>query len=144
MYAFEITCYGHPNVTASHRTTWELTKENHLTPKGDCIIGINASSSPLELPKILKQHLQSGGEIKIVLEIEGEVFEGWAFGHPDLLLSHPKEMVFRTSDFVSERTVAIKCSFAAKDIPREMVELMKDPSTQMVVRLSWKPMDVSA
>ncbi len=143
MQSFELVCWGHPNVSATHKTTWELTKGNHLTPKGDCIIGVRASSSPLELPRVLKHHIQSGGILKITMEVGGYIYSGTAMGHPQLQLTHPEEMVFRTSDFISDRTVGINCSFAAKDIPRKIIDLMKDPTTQMIVRIAWRPLNVS-
>jgi hypothetical protein len=43
MRIFEkIEAWGHPNVSANNRTTFEVTKEDHLTRRGDCIIAINA------------------------------------------------------------------------------------------------------
>jgi hypothetical protein len=38
----KINAVGHPNVLATHEKTIEITKEDFLTPTGDCIIGINA------------------------------------------------------------------------------------------------------
>lgn len=137
MPSVEITCWGHPNVRGTHRTTWEITKEKNLTPRGDCIIGVNASMGPKELPKNLKSHLQSGGMLTITLSVGGLSFSGTALGHPLLSLSHPDEMVFRKSEFISDRTVAINCSFASIDIPREILDLMKDDTTKMYVTLAW-------
>ena len=34
--------FGHKNITANHKTTLEFTKENSVTKKGDCIIGVNS------------------------------------------------------------------------------------------------------
>ncbi|MGC8558045.1 MAG: DUF371 domain-containing protein, partial [Nitrososphaeria archaeon] len=34
MEAFEIEFYGHKNIRALHKTTLEITKEEHLTLKG--------------------------------------------------------------------------------------------------------------
>ncbi|HIP58595.1 MAG TPA: DUF371 domain-containing protein, partial [Archaeoglobus profundus] len=34
-----ITAWGHPNITAKHRTTLEITKDEELSIRGDCIIG---------------------------------------------------------------------------------------------------------
>ena len=45
----KITAFGHPNIVANHKTTLEFTKEKHLSPKGDCIVGINANKSIKEI-----------------------------------------------------------------------------------------------
>jgi hypothetical protein len=49
---FEIQFSGHENIRSNHQKTIEITKESHLTPSGDCIIGVNASSScKIQIPK---------------------------------------------------------------------------------------------
>ena len=41
------------------KKTIEITKESHLTPRGDCIVGVNASSSCIDLPDELKNKLRN-------------------------------------------------------------------------------------
>jgi hypothetical protein len=41
----EIVFYGHPNVLGLHKRTIEITKDDYLTERGDCIIGINSNKS---------------------------------------------------------------------------------------------------
>ncbi len=137
MKRFSISCRGHKNIRGTHRTTWEITRDNFLSPRGDCIIGISASHGLLDFPEGLKSHLKSGGEIGIILETGGMTFHGTASGHPDLELSHSTECVFRKSEFISERTAAINCSFAANDLPREMIELLQDEMSVLTVTIEW-------
>ena len=33
-----LEAYGHRNIRATHRSTFELTKDDYLTHRGDCII----------------------------------------------------------------------------------------------------------
>ncbi|MGB9674949.1 MAG: DUF371 domain-containing protein, partial [Nanopusillaceae archaeon] len=40
---FVINVKGHKLVKATHKSTLEITKDNFLTERGDCIIGINSS-----------------------------------------------------------------------------------------------------
>ena len=42
---FEIEFSGHENIRSNHQKTIEITKESHLTPRGDCIVGVNAKYS---------------------------------------------------------------------------------------------------
>ena len=55
---FEIKFSGHENIRSTHKKTIEITKDSELTTKGDCIIGVNASYSCLDLPSSLKEKLQ--------------------------------------------------------------------------------------
>ena len=52
-----------------------------------------------------------------------------ASGDPRLQLSHEHDIVIRRSDFISDRTLAVQADAAAKDIPREMVNLLRNPKT---------------
>ena len=56
---FEIQFSGHENIRSNHQKTIEITKESHLTPSGDCIVGVNASASCADLPPLLKKKLQN-------------------------------------------------------------------------------------
>ena len=41
------------------KKTIEITKESRLTPQGDCIVGVNATSSCNDLPQELKDKLRN-------------------------------------------------------------------------------------
>ncbi|MHA2278224.1 MAG: DUF371 domain-containing protein [Candidatus Kariarchaeaceae archaeon] len=45
---FVFHAWGHPNITSRHKTTWQITTEDHLTLNGDCIIGIRSNMGPSE------------------------------------------------------------------------------------------------
>ena len=51
----KFNAYGHPNISAKHKTTLMLTKEKHLTTKGDCIVGINAEKTLVDMPEAIKR-----------------------------------------------------------------------------------------
>jgi hypothetical protein len=55
-------------------------------------------------------------------------FELTSCGDPRLTLTHPHDIVIRKSDYVSDRTLAVKANAAAKDIPRGMVRILRDPN----------------
>ena len=56
---YEIEFFGHENIRSNHKKTIEITKESHLTPRGDCIVGVNANSSCADLPEELKNKLKN-------------------------------------------------------------------------------------
>ncbi|MGC8599494.1 MAG: DUF371 domain-containing protein [Nitrososphaeria archaeon] len=116
---------GHPNVTARHKTTLEITKEPHLTLRGDCIIGVNSSASVYDLPDEIKNKIRKNGRIDFLISVENFSFSFFGYGHRDLSLSHPTDIVIRKSEFISERTLAIRSSAAAMDLPREIVAILR-------------------
>jgi hypothetical protein len=121
---------GHRMVGSSHPTTIEVTTEGHLSENGDCIIGVEASKGCAQLDERIKAGLRREGARAVIKIIAGSLsFEVRASGDPRLELSNPHEMVIRRSDFVSDRTLAVHADAAARDIPREMVRLLKDPAT---------------
>jgi hypothetical protein len=127
---------GHPMVRSLHPTTIEVTTEEHLTPRGDCIIGVGASKGCAQLSETLKQALRRGGSrVTFSLRAGGQKFEFTAKGDMGLSLSHPRDIVIRKSRFVSDRTLAVGASAAARDIPRQFVERLRDPRTVGVLEI---------
>jgi len=129
---------GHPNIRATHPTTLEITKETHLTPRGDCIIAVGADKGARDLSDAFKSAAREPGSI-IIMTIEvpraglSELIR--ARGHPALTFKHPTDMVVRRSAFTCGRTIAVMADKAARDLSRELVNALKDPSALVVVRL---------
>ena len=128
---FKIEFSGHENIRSNHQKTIEITKESHLTPQGDCIIGINATSSCVDLPQELKDKLKnSDSAVTFSIRVGDHEFIVEGKGHPDLILTHTEDIVIRKSDFVCPRTLAVKCDKASDLLPREMVSLLQNPKTK--------------
>ena len=127
---FEIAFSGHENIRSNHQKTIEITKEPHLTPRGDCIVGVNAKSSCADLPEELKIKLKSpNSKVTFSIKVGDEDFVIEGSGHPDLILTHTEDIVIRKSDFICPRTLAVKCDKASNLLPRSMVSLLQDPKT---------------
>ncbi len=122
---------GHPMVLGLHPTTIEITTDEHLTRNGDCIIGIGSERGCAGLSEEMKNALRdSGSRVSLRFVVNGESFLVIGRGDPKLTLSNPHDMVIRKSDFVSDRTLALGASAAAKDIPRSMVKALKDENAR--------------
>lgn len=119
-----ISCHGHENLLALHKTTLEFTTDSHLSTRGDCIIGVRATM----MPKARE------GEIEIDIEVNKVHWKVRAIANPGF--SSTKEMVIRRSEFCDARTFAIRADKAACDMPRAIVEKMRDPNTVMSIRIS--------
>lgn len=121
---------GHPMVLALHPTTIEVTTDSHLTRKGDCIIGVRSDAGCAGLSQRTKKALRRDGARVVIRFVVGdESFVVSARGDSRLTLTHPHDIVIRKSDFVSDRTLAVGASAAAKDIPRSMVEVLRGEGT---------------
>jgi uncharacterized protein len=119
---------GHPNVKSLHPTTIEVTKDDNLTSRGDCIVGVSADKGCSDLQDETKAALRSlGSKVVFKISVGPESFVFHAMGNPRLELSHPHDIVVRKSEFLSERTLAVKADMAAKDIPRSLVAKLRDP-----------------
>ncbi|GAB6148268.1 DUF371 domain-containing protein [Stetteria hydrogenophila] len=116
---------GHVNVRALHRTTFEVTKEDYLTERGDCIVGVSSEAAAADLPGWLKEWLRSGGPVVAVLSAGGFVDAVAGWGDPRMTLSDPVRMVFRRSTYVGPETVMVRASKAARGIERGLVEALR-------------------
>jgi len=125
-----VTFTGHPLVSALHPTTIEVTTQEFLTENGDCIVGVGAAKGCAGLDERIKENLRRTGSMVTLRLVVGTLsFVVRASGDPRLQLSHEHDMVIRKSDFMSERTLAVRADAAAKDIPRDMVNLLRNPKT---------------
>ena len=131
-----IAFHGHPMVRALHPTTIEITKDEHLTERGDCIIGVGADKGCLQLSETLKTALRTDhSEVTIRVMVGRDSFELTAKGDIGLELSHPHDIVIRTSRFTSGRTLAVAASAAAIDVPRTIVERLTESRTMGVMEV---------
>ena len=113
---------GHVNVSAKHKNTLEFTKEDYLTPTGDCIIAIESDKAMPELSPAFKAALKNkDARLKITIECEGLTDVIIACGHPNLILTHPTDLVVRKSKFICPRTLAIRSDKGACDLDRSLI-----------------------
>lgn len=119
---FKIKAKGHKNVLSKHKSTFEITKDEDLSLSGDCIIGLGIDKCMLDFPEDFKKKLASD-DTKVTLKLKSpnasDIIVG--YGHHDLTLDHPTDIVCRKSDFICSRTLMIKSDKAAIDLNRDMI-----------------------
>ena len=122
---------GHEQVLSLHEKTLEITKDNSLTPQGDCIVGVNSGISCIDLPEKMKEKIQNPkSKITFTLKVGRFTFKIQGQGSKKLTLKHVSDIVLRKSAFTCSRTIAINCDKASSDIPRDLVSLLQNPQTK--------------
>ena len=117
-----ITARGHPLIQCTHTTTIELTKDAYLTKNGTCILGIETSKACYNLNSLLKKKIKDGEKITVLIKAGDIIDSFYGFGHKNLTLLNKKDIVFRKSNYVCDRTILIKCSKSSSDLDRNMIK----------------------
>ncbi len=132
----EVRAHGHPNIKGTHRTTLEITSEEEVTPRGDCIVGVGADKTPADFNKEFIEALRRPGSILIAILSVGELRDiVLAEGSPSLMVSSGEKLIIRRSSYVEPATIGVRSNKAAGDLDRRIIERLRDPSTTLHVRL---------
>ena len=123
---YTFTVRGHPNVTSMHRTTFEITKDTEIGLTADCIIGVGSKVSMEDIPgEMLDAIKNKRSKVTVMLETENSHDEIHGWGHEELTLDHPTDMVCRKSDFKCSRTLLINADKAACDLDKQLIKDLK-------------------
>lgn len=118
---------GHENVSAEHASTFEVTSDDHLTPAGDCILGVGADRVPADFDAEFVAACQSAdATITVTLAADGYTETISGRGHPSLVFENERSAVGRTSDYVDDRTIVLDADKAAGGLDRDLVAALTD------------------
>ncbi len=128
-----IKAYGHKNVQCCHKTTIEITKDNFLTKKGNCILGINASKACSDLNLELRNYIKNGKKIKVIIKGKSVSDSFYGYGNKNLSLKDTDDLVFRKSDYICDRTILIKCTKSSDDLSRDLIKEIREKRIEFLV-----------
>ncbi len=131
----QIEFHGHRNILGTHYNTLELTTDREISKRADCIIGVSASKACAGLTPRLKDLIRKENKIRFSLRVGESIFSFEGIGKRDLSLFDEREIVLRRSEFVSSRTGSVRCTAAARDLPREMIRTLQDPETTGILEI---------
>jgi hypothetical protein len=134
MKAFEIVrCRGHRNVRGTHPSTFEVTREEDLTLWGDCIIGVGADKGAADLDPDFSRLLRDDRALLLTVlragACETRISSRGAAG---LTLTHPLDLVWRKSSYIDGRTVGISSDQAAVQLPRMLIQRLREEEDLIV------------
>lgn len=135
-----IRCRGHPLVLGTHPTTFEVTREEHLTRNGNCIIGVSADKGCAALSGEFKNVLAHDDAVLVTrLSCAGIEVEVHSRGSAEFTLDHPTDFVWRRSNFVCGRTIGIHSDKVAKTLPEELINALKNEAELVVTLIATRP-----
>ena len=133
----EVSFRGHPNVISSHPTTMEITRDDHLSRRGNCIVGVCASKACSQLQQNIRSNLRKDeGVVKLELIVEPYSFCIFGKSSSKLILSHHHDIVIRKSSYIDSRTLSIQCKISSLDVPRSIIKLLQDSNTIGSMRIT--------
>ncbi|AFK18574.2 DUF371 domain-containing protein [Haloferax mediterranei ATCC 33500] len=126
-----IRARGHEHVSAEHASTFEVTSDDWLTPAGDCILAIDADRTPADFdPEFVGACQSHDATIDVTVRVEAgeDTYEQTVSGrgHPELTFDGDRSIVFRTSDYVDDRTGVVGAEHAAEGFDRDLVSALTD------------------
>lgn len=132
-----IQASGHPKIRARHTMTIEITKESHLTERGDCIVAVSATKGAADLSReFMVLAKNNNARITLVIRVGDKTETITGQGDSRLKLSHPTDLVARKSNYVCSRTLMIHADKAASNLSREFVKALRDPSSTITVEVA--------
>ena len=132
-----ILAHGHENISATHETTIEFTKETRLSESGDCIVAVSANKALGDLsPAFKKNLLKDHADITISVEAGGVTETLRAHGSSRLILTHPTDIVVRKSSYVCNRTLAIRADKSASELSRDLVKQLKNNKQNVIITMT--------
>jgi hypothetical protein len=134
MVSDTIRAKGHQNILATHKTTLQITKDDQISKRADCVVAVSADKSLRDLASDVKRALRSN-TAKMRLTIQaGHMSESiTGFGSAALTMSDTDDMVVRKSTFTSGRTLMISADKAARDLDRSFIEKLKTSEDVIII-----------
>ena len=136
---YKFNACGHPNILATHKTTLEFTKDKEVSLKGDCIVGVNADFELSELKQFIKKLKNNKITITIKPISKFKKFKETILAEINPKFQDDMEFVIRKTDFVSERTFAIKSNKAAFELNRDLIRFLREYKNKISVIIENKP-----
>ena len=114
---------GHVNVSATHRSTIEITRDDYLTPLGDCIVGVKADKALIDFSEEFKRIARADDSVIIaVLITRNNVDVVIGRGSKDLVLNDDRRIIIRKSSYIDDATIMINANKAAIDLSRSLID----------------------
>jgi 16S rRNA (cytidine1402-2'-O)-methyltransferase len=120
-------CRGHPNVTATHDKTLELTRDADISRRATCVIGVASDHDDRAL-------LALRGRVEVTLAC-GDARDSFTATMSPFFLGDPS-LVFRRGPGLRGRTIAFDASKTAAALDRDLVSRLASSDARLEVAIS--------
>ena len=135
---YKFIAHGHPNILATHKTTLEFTKDDEVSLKGDCIVGVKADFDLEKIRGFIRHSKNKNIEITITAN---KNIQDKINAEANTNFSSKKEFVIRKTNFFSERTFAIKANKAAFELNRSLIGFLKKRENKITINIKTRVND---
>ncbi len=104
----------HANVQATHPSTLEITCEDRLTPRGDCILLTSSTHDPRTLSEMCREN--KSAVLCIITRFGSVCLRGTCTGRVSC------ELVLRKGKVIDERTFMVNVDKASSDVDRNLIK----------------------
>ena len=113
-----------------------ITRDSHLTTRGDCIVAVHAEKGLSDLSDELKDIIRhEGSTVRFILQVGSESITVKGKGDPRLSLTHPSDIVIRKSGYICYKTLMIHADKAASDIDKRIIEILREENSQILISI---------
>ena len=127
LVSVSFVCRGHPNVTATHDKTLEITRDAEISRRATCVIGVASLHDDRAL-------LALRGEVEVTLECDG-VRDSFGAAISPFFLGD-SSLVFRRGAGLRGRTVAFDATKTAATLDRALVARLGSSDRELRVTIS--------
>ena len=128
---YKLSSFGHPNILATHKTTFEFTKDKEVSLKGDCIIGVKADFKLSKVKDFIKKINNNKITITIKAKNKKQKIQETISAELNPNFNSNKELVIRKTNFASERTFAVKADKSAFDLNRGLIAFLREKKNKI-------------
>ncbi|NPB00526.1 MAG: DUF371 domain-containing protein [Crenarchaeota archaeon] len=118
----KVTARGHGMISARHRNTIEITKDEYVTERGTCIIACSADKALKDLKDDLKRVLKNNNTVVVIkVKCVDKVEMILCRGSDRLILTNDRKIVVRKSKYIDDATLCIESNKGASDLDRVLI-----------------------
>lgn len=119
--------HGHPAIRATHAKTLEFSAHAEITERASCVVAVAMTRAPGPLAGPVRVTISAGGHS---FSLQAYANSGW---------DPSGAAVLRRSLTQLPGTLATRATAAASDLPRPLVEALRDPATAVEVEVAPVP-----
>jgi hypothetical protein len=123
----QFNAYGNAGIEGTHKGVLEFTQRTSVIPKGASVVGTRSDFDPEALAAlaIVSKKIKMTLTVKGISEtITGDVNKSFLPG---------SDVIIRKGPQSSPGTIIINSDKAASDLPKKMIEYLKNPEERMIV-----------